>query len=77
VKPEDPEAGHTLAGAGFADDAERLPPLDGERQPIDGLDETVVSGEMDLQVLDVDERGRRTRDRLDVGRRWLRLAGSW
>jgi hypothetical protein len=56
VQAKDPEAGHTLAGAGFTDDSQCLAPLDGEGEPIDGLDQPVVGREVDAQVLDVNER---------------------
>jgi hypothetical protein len=74
VQPEDPEAGHALAGAGLTDDTERLAPLNRERQAIDSLDQPVVGREVDVQVLDVDERRRLSGDRLDVRRRRLGLA---
>jgi hypothetical protein len=56
VQAHDRQAGHTLAGAGLADDAERLAALQGEAQPVDGLHQAVVGREVHLQVVDLQER---------------------
>ena len=56
VQAQDAEAGHALAGAGLADDAERLAALQREGQAVDGLDQAVVGREVDPQVADLEER---------------------
>ena len=56
VQAENAEAGHALAGAGLADDAERLATRQRERHTIDRFDETVVRAERDAQVPNVQER---------------------
>ena len=43
-----------LAGAGLADDAEGLAALDGEGDAVDGADEAVLGGELDLEVADLE-----------------------
>src|SRR4029453_11924783 len=56
----DREERDALAGARFAHDAERLAGGDGERDAVDGLDDAVLGREMDLEVLDLQQRLRHT-----------------
>ena len=44
-----------LAGAGLADDAERLAAVDRVGDPVDGLDDAVVRVEVDPEVLDLEQ----------------------
>ena len=60
VQAEDGHAGHGLAGAGLADDAEGLAQLDGVGQVVDGGDEAVGGGEPDREVLDDEDTGSRS-----------------
>src|SRR5262249_837880 len=46
MQPENGQARHALAGAGLADDAERLAAVERERDAIDGAYHTVLSGEL-------------------------------
>ena len=55
------QAGHALAGAGLADDAEGLAALELEGQPVDGLDQPVVGREVDAEVAHLEEVARRRR----------------
>ena len=55
VEAHDREAGDALAGAGLADDAERLALLDLEADAVDGLDDAVVGAEMRAEVVDLEE----------------------
>ena len=64
----DRRARHRLAGAGLAHDPQRLAPRDGVAQPVDGLDDAVTGREVDLEVLDDEERVARGRT---VGRALL------
>jgi hypothetical protein len=59
--------GLALAGAAFADDPEGLAARDGEGDAADGVDDPVVGGEVDPQVLD--RKNRFGQGRLAVGRR--------
>jgi hypothetical protein len=45
-------AGHRLAGAGLADDAQDLAPGDVERDPVDRLEDAAPGDELDAQVAD-------------------------
>ena len=56
VETEDRRAGDRLAGSRLTHDAERLSPLEVERHSIGGLDDAVHGREMDLEVLDRQER---------------------
>ena len=56
VQAHDRQAGHALARAGLADDAERLALLDREADAVDGLDDAVVGAEVRPQVLDLEQR---------------------
>ena len=49
-QPQDGEAERRLAGAGFADDAERLAGAQLQRQPVDRLD--VIDGALQQPALD-------------------------
>ena len=49
------QAGHALARAGLAHDAEGLSPLDREGQAVDRLHDAVGSVEMDAEVLNLEE----------------------
>src|SRR5207245_4957037 len=64
VEPHDRETGDALAGAGLADDAERLALLDLEADSVDGLDDAVVGTEMSLEVIDLEQRQRSSRSLL-------------
>jgi hypothetical protein len=55
VQPHHRQAGDALAAAGFADDPERLPLLDGEADTVDGLHDSVVGPEVGLQVVDLEK----------------------
>ena len=55
VQAEDAQAGHRLAGAGLADDAERAAPVEGERERVDRADQAVVGREVDPQVAQLEE----------------------
>src|SRR5947209_915612 len=55
VQLHDRQAGAALAGAGLADDAERLALVDGEGDTVDGADHTIVCPEVRLQVVDFEE----------------------
>ena len=55
-QPHDGQAGHALAGAGLAHDAEHLAGLERERDAVDGLDEAVLGREVDLEVLHLEQR---------------------
>ena len=55
VQAHDRHAGHALAGAGLADDAEGLAALDVEREAVDGLDDAVLGREVHPQVAYVEE----------------------
>ena len=52
---EDSEVRHALPRAGLPDDPERLAAADGEREPVDGVDDAVRRRELDAQVLDLEE----------------------
>jgi hypothetical protein len=56
VQAQDAQAGHALAGAGFADDAQRLAALQTERDPVDRPDQAVFGREVHPQVPYVQER---------------------
>jgi len=58
VQPHDREAAHALARARLPHDPQPGAALEGERQPVDGLDHTVVGAEPHTQVPDVEERPR-------------------
>ena len=45
-----------LPRPGLADDPERLAALDAERDAVDRLDDAVVGLEVDLEVLDLEQR---------------------
>ena len=63
------ERGDRLAGAGLADDPERLAAVDGVGDAVDGPDEAVLGLEVDLQVLDLEERHQyRTRGSMNAYR---------
>src|SRR5256886_9681803 len=47
VQPQDAQAGHALAGAGLADDAQRLAAFQRERHPVDRPDQPVLGREVD------------------------------
>ena len=47
--------GHRLAGAGLADDAEDLSGLEREGDAVDGVHRPLVGGEVDLQVVDLEQ----------------------
>ena len=47
---------HRLAGAGFADDAERLALGDGDVDVLHGLDDAAPGGEFDREIVDVEQR---------------------
>ena len=55
-QPHHGEERHALARAGLADHAERLAGRDRQRHAVDGLDQPVVGGEMDLEVPDLQDR---------------------
>ena len=46
-----------LAGAGLADDPERASARELVADPVDGVHETVLGGQLDAQVLDAQQRG--------------------
>jgi hypothetical protein len=54
-QPHDRQAGHALAGAGLAHDAEGLAPVEGEVDAVHRLDDAVVGAEPDPQVLDFEQ----------------------
>jgi hypothetical protein len=49
------QAGHALAGARLANDAERASAFDRETQAVDGLDQPVVGAEVHSKITDVEE----------------------
>ena len=49
------ERGDALPGAGLAHNPERLTPVHGEREAVDGLDDPVRGREMDAEVLDLQQ----------------------
>ena len=55
VQAEQAKAGHALAGAGLADDAERLAAFEREGHAVDRLDEAVFGREVDLEITHVEE----------------------
>ena len=55
VQAHDRQAGDTLAGPRLADDAQCLPALEPEAQPIDRLDQSVIGREVHPQVLNLEE----------------------
>src|SRR4051794_20377615 len=55
VEAHDREAGDALAGAGLADDSERLALFDAEADPVDSLDDPVVRLKVRLQIVDFEE----------------------
>src|SRR6185436_5219603 len=61
VQTHDGQARDALAGPGLADDAERLAAGDRERDAVHGLDHTVLRGEPDAELLDL-EVGRGARE---------------
>ena len=69
VQPHDRQAGHALARARFADDAEGLAALDREREPVDTLHDAVVGRKVHLEITDVEKR-------FSVGRRPAGLTGG-
>src|SRR6266511_1525518 len=52
----DRQGGHALAGARLADDPQHLPRLEGVADAPHGMDDAVVCGEVDSQVLDLEHR---------------------
>ena len=54
-EPEERHRGDALARAGLADDPQHLAALQLEADAVDGLDDSVLGGELDLQVLDLDQ----------------------
>ena len=50
VQPQDAQAGHRLAGAGLADDAQGAAALEGERDRVHRANQAVVGREVDPQV---------------------------
>src|SRR5207248_7366876 len=52
----DREPADALAGSGFPDDAERFPRGEGEGDAVYGLDQAVLGGEMNAQILDFEQR---------------------
>ena len=54
--PEQRERGDALAAARLADDPERLARRDVERDPVDGVDVPALGPELDVEVLDGEER---------------------
>ncbi len=52
----DRQGGHALAGARLADDPQHLPRLEGIADAPHGVDDAVVGGEVDGQVLDLEHR---------------------
>ena len=54
--PEQRERGDALAAARLADDPERLAGGDVERDAVDGVDEPSLGAELDVQVVDDEER---------------------
>ena len=55
-EPEDGQVGDALAGAGLADDAQGLALADSKETPSTALTIAVVGVEVDLEVLDLDQR---------------------
>jgi hypothetical protein len=49
------EKGHALPRAGLPHNPQRLAAIDLERDPVDGFHQAVVGGEVDLEVLDLQE----------------------
>ena len=79
VEAEDRHHRHALARAGLADDAERRPGLDGERDAVDRPDDPVVGLEVRAQVAHLEERRRRrpaARSSRSCRRRVMRAGSS-
>ena len=55
-QPHDRQARHRLAGAGFADDGERFPGVQRERDVLDRLDQPGIGEEMGPQMPDLQQR---------------------
>ena len=60
-EPHQAQARHALAGAGLADEPERLALAHGERHAVHGLDRAPARDEVRAQLANVDDRGERRR----------------
>src|SRR5207237_7327286 len=70
----DTEGGDRLAGARLAHDAQRLAPLDAERNPVDGPDQPVPGGELRAEVADLEQRRRAHLAAVSLGSKASRTA---
>jgi hypothetical protein len=52
IEPEYRARQHRLAAPGLADDADALAFGDGETDPVEDLDRTVIAGENEAKILD-------------------------
>src|SRR5690606_25137351 len=68
----DAQGGDTLAAAGFADDPQRLPPVDVHADPVDGRDHALFRTKMGLEVSNFQQPLRHANHliRVNPGRPW-------